>query len=423
MGRFIDLTGQKFGRLVVVGRCKEKQGKFILWLCQCDCGSPPIKLRGQNLRDGHTKSCGCIKVENLTGQHFGRLSVLQRMEGNSDAGKSRWLCQCDCGQIVPVIGASLKNGNTKSCGCLKEEPENLAGMRFGMLIVLEKCPDEREIGQHVKWNCLCDCGNIISVIGTNLKIGHTKSCGCINRRELTGMQFGKLTVLRESEERKNGQVLWVCRCECGTEKLVSTRYLVSNQIRSCGCYKSQFMSEKLKKLDLTGQRFGHLIVIDEAPPMYYGINRIVRLRVWNCVCDCGNTIVVRTAGLNHGWKTSCGCSKLRNLNLTDEERLKHRYVVGGDSQSKWRQLVLERDDYTCRCCGKNNLNDRNVEFRAHHKDGWSWCLEKRFDVDNGVTLCKECHDEFHHEYGIKKNTEMQYKEFEKWKHFVRIWEM
>jgi hypothetical protein len=62
MGKFIDVTGQRFGRLVVTSiYCKGKTSK---WVCQCDCGKTTI-VSSQNLRNGHTKSCGCYN-SNMT---------------------------------------------------------------------------------------------------------------------------------------------------------------------------------------------------------------------------------------------------------------------------------------------------------------------------------------------------------------------
>ena len=60
------------------------------------------------------------KLIDLTGQRFGRLVVKSRAE-NSKSGKARWNCVCDCGRETKVKGSLLKNGKTKSCGCLRKE--------------------------------------------------------------------------------------------------------------------------------------------------------------------------------------------------------------------------------------------------------------------------------------------------------------
>ena len=60
MGKFIDLTGQRFGRLVVKELVPSDGRKGTFWLCQCDCGNTTV-VAGQELRRGGTKSCGCLK--------------------------------------------------------------------------------------------------------------------------------------------------------------------------------------------------------------------------------------------------------------------------------------------------------------------------------------------------------------------------
>lgn len=62
MGAFIDLTGQKFGRLTVISRSEKIQNKKVYWDCVCDCGNTTIAVASE-LRTGHTKSCGCIVIE------------------------------------------------------------------------------------------------------------------------------------------------------------------------------------------------------------------------------------------------------------------------------------------------------------------------------------------------------------------------
>jgi hypothetical protein len=90
--------------------------------------------------------------------------------------------------------------------------------------------------------------------------------------------------------------------------------------------------------------------------------------------------------------------------LTEEHRLYKRLVP---NYKEWIRTVLKRDKFTCQCCKKYNSGKLN----AHHLDGYHWCIEKRTDVDNGVTLCEQCHLQFHMQYGFKENKKEQFYEY------------
>ena len=127
-----DLTGQKFGKLTVIGPADDyiyQNGQHMaMWNCVCDCGNK-ITTYDNALKSGKAKSCGCIRKENLVGQKFGRLTVIKQV----DKPKTRknqaryWLCQCVCGQEIIVSTDDLKSGHTQSCGCLQKEQ---AAQRF-----------------------------------------------------------------------------------------------------------------------------------------------------------------------------------------------------------------------------------------------------------------------------------------------------
>lgn len=64
------------------------------------------------------------KAEDLTGQKFGRLTVIERCKENTKDGKAKWICKCNCGKIHITRAASLKSGNVKSCGCISKEAKH-----------------------------------------------------------------------------------------------------------------------------------------------------------------------------------------------------------------------------------------------------------------------------------------------------------
>ena len=109
-----EYLGQKFGRYTV----KEIIGDTfnISWLCKCDCGTEKIE-KPHRLLSGHTQSCGCLKEKDLTGQVFGKLTVLRRSSKKSKDGHIRWICHCVCGNECDVLSNALKSGGTQSCGC------------------------------------------------------------------------------------------------------------------------------------------------------------------------------------------------------------------------------------------------------------------------------------------------------------------
>lgn len=132
MAKLRDLIGEQFGLLTVIRRADNDEQGRVCWVCMCDCGNPnPRIVRGQNLINGKTISCGCIKrkkeAKNLVGMKFGMLSVISRAEdniGNDGKNVIMWNCVCECGNKTIVDGRSLKKGHTKSCGCLQGEHHN-----------------------------------------------------------------------------------------------------------------------------------------------------------------------------------------------------------------------------------------------------------------------------------------------------------
>ena len=182
MPKKIDLTGQKFNRLTVLNEVLERKGGRIYWHCKCDCGKE-VDVRGDSLRDGSIKSCGCLNKENhtrnLKGQRFGKLIALEPTD-KKDGSNIIWKFQCDCGNICEISTKHIST--TKSCGCLISETNsiNIKGQKFGKLTALYSL-NKTQNGSII-WHCKCDCGNECDINGGNLRSGHTTSCGCIRSK-------------------------------------------------------------------------------------------------------------------------------------------------------------------------------------------------------------------------------------------------
>lgn len=104
--------------------------------------------------------------------------------------------------------------------------------------------------------------------------------------DLTGKTFGRLTVLKRAEKpagATSSSAFWLCKCECGTEKVISGNVLRQGKAKSCGCYNRDYHFNNIKE-DLTNKRFGHLIVLSRTiKPEHLCSNGAY----WLCQCDCG----------------------------------------------------------------------------------------------------------------------------------------
>ena len=182
MSRRTDHTGERFGKWIAVEY--RPPGTY---LCRCDCGAGR-EVATYSLTARLSTSCGCgvhdklkAKRPNRLGEQFGSWLVAGCAASRNE--KTRWLCRCDCGTEKPVVDASLTNGVSTNCGCIKYENAgnktriNLAGRRFAWWTVISlDHRGGRSAGSY--WNCLCDCGVRRSVAGMALREGLSKSCGC-----------------------------------------------------------------------------------------------------------------------------------------------------------------------------------------------------------------------------------------------------
>lgn len=87
----------------------------------------------------------------LTGHRYGRLTVIERV-GKNNTGQTTWKCVCDCGKEIIVVGARMRFGSVKSCGCLQREMASLANKTHGMT----------KSKLHVDWRAMrkrCFCKN------------------------------------------------------------------------------------------------------------------------------------------------------------------------------------------------------------------------------------------------------------------------
>lgn len=115
----------------------------------------------------------------LTGRVFNHLTVI-RQQGRNKQGSVLWLCDCTCGNTVVVSSNSLNRGNTKSCGCKGYQTIDRIGHIYGRLTVLKRVIGGKGYSG-ARWLCKCECGNEKVISATALRGGDTRSCGCLQK--------------------------------------------------------------------------------------------------------------------------------------------------------------------------------------------------------------------------------------------------
>lgn len=215
--------------------------------------------------------------------------------------------------------------------------------------------------------------------------------------DLTGIRFGKLTVIQKTEQTRNGYYVWRCRCDCGGEIFANTKQLRRGTISDCGCRPKETARRGAVAEDLTGRRFGRLTVIKRAE------NRGGRT-CWECRCDCGTLRMVTAHDLKAGKVKSCGClvreQRANRVDLTGRRfgRLKVLYTTGrtnekgsiiwhcvcdcGNELDLSENALVHGNYQSCGCLKKEN--QKEVFKRLHFQDGT--CIEllekRKFRCDN-----------------------------------------
>ena len=210
-------------------------------------------------------------------------------------GDKRWVIQCTiCGEVKEIQTYNMKK--LVGVTCQKKKPPTIVinpGDRFGEWEVLSYEGNK-------KYLCRCSCGTEKLVLRGNLLNGSSTSCGHNKNHygDLTGKQINEWTVLG-----KEGY-LYKCQCSCGKIQLVGQKDLISGRSKQCGHGYNI-------RTDITGQKFGKWTVLK-----YLGN------QMYLCQCSCENhtTKAIRKADLLSGRSTQCGCSKHDKAQQTLLER-------------------------------------------------------------------------------------------------------
>lgn len=233
--------------------------------------------------------------------------------------------------------------------------QDLTGKRFEKLTVLEYDPEKQ------KWKCQCDCGNTVYKSTGHLK-ANAVSCGCSRKQDLTGKRFGKLEVLERSENRKRGLCLWICQCDCGNVCEKPTGELNAGTATSCGCSWRQPAVR-------AGERYGRLTAVRPTE------KRSAKSVVWECLCDCGTTVDVRSTMLTSGHTTSCGCAKRE---LDEEKDFRKILTYTDDTCIEFAKGISKPRADTSSDTGVRGVVLKEGKYQAHIKFRKKWYYLGRY---------------------------------------------
>jgi len=147
--------------------------------------------------------------------------------------------------------------NIRDSSSLRHNFIDRTGQKFHQLVVIGYAGKVN--GHRTGWRCQCECGNEVVVESGNLVAGRQKSCGCALHQmsktinDITGQKFGRYTVI-EYADTLNKKARWLCRCDCGREKIVCGSNLRTGLVQSCGCLKDERSGDARRTHGMSGTR-------------------------------------------------------------------------------------------------------------------------------------------------------------------------
>jgi hypothetical protein len=190
---------------------------------------------------------GMVKMKDITGLKFGRLTVIEPLERRNSNGAIMWKCKCDCGNETSVATHPLIIEEVKSCGCYLTEIRQLRNKKIGWLEIVNKLPIDHKDGSFL-YHCKCVCGKELDLSRKQLRCGWFRSCGCKDSN-LIGIKKGMLKVLSQQKNVSFFKDLsWIVECQCDCGKIVKINSPQFNRTKtiSCGCtsYETYLQTNK-----------------------------------------------------------------------------------------------------------------------------------------------------------------------------------
>lgn len=220
-------------------------------------------------------------------------------------------------------------------------------------------------------------------------------------KDIAGKRFHHLLILRRAERPSHVTrkcAWWLCRCDCGVEKVISSDTLLRTRgTRSCGCLSrehTRLLGQRAVQ-DLTGKQFGRLTVIGRGQKP---IGTKSRTAFWVCKCVCGKTVNIRASSLTTGVTISCGCYNREVIGKSVVSAATRIYnIYKRMAETRNIEFYLTKDEFIdlaigpCYYCGigpQHKVVRRNDEFIYNGIDRVDNL--KGYTLGNCVSCCEIC---------------------------------
>ena len=231
------------------------------------------------------------------------------------------------------------------------------------------------------------------------------------------MKFNRWTVIKL--DKGDRYLHWICQCECGAIKSITSSKLINGKSKSCGCIRKDMGISNRR--DLIGMKFGRLTVVERAEfSVIGGKSRAM----WLCECNCGNRVVWRQdklVDIKYGTKASCGCLGRDNLEQVKLDAIKRKELkdiekeklanIRKEKADKNKKIIADRKQKTLEIKQRRDNMIGNkidmltvVEYLGRgmfkcvcdcgniiEKAEWNLCKENKTDVTKSCGCYKNSH--------------------------------
>lgn len=282
--------------------------------------------------------------------------------------------------------------------------ENLTAKEFGKLQVLYRVQNNGKT-RGAKWRCQCSCGNIVDVLASNLKKGHTLSCGCLQKKKAsearlideTNNRYGRLTVISRGADyispSGSHSVMWKCQCDCGNTTLVHADSLRRGLTTSCGCYRVEQVSNR-SDTTYIDKTFHYITVIGRTDKKVHSSGETI----WLCKCNlCNKEFLLSTGKLKT--QISCGCLQesygvsiikllLQNNNIPFETEKTFDTCIFNSTNKKARFDFFVDNKYIIEFDGEQhfsysggwNTREQMLETQKRDEEKNNWCKQNDIPI-------------------------------------------